>query len=61
MGLVQVLYSLCGCVCYMLQVRIQLLHLKTILEFEKKGNPPCNAEDNMRAGLLVIEAKFRGY
>ena len=26
-----------------------------------KGNPPCNAEDNLRAGLLVIEARFRGY
>ena len=24
-------------------------------------NPPCNAEDNMRAGLVVIEAWFRGY
>jgi hypothetical protein len=27
----------------------------------KKGNPPCNAEDKLRAGLLVIEARFRGY
>ena len=26
-----------------------------------EGNPPCNAEDNLRAGLLVIEARFRGY
>ena len=26
-----------------------------------KGNPPCNAEDNLRAGHLVIEAWFRGY
>ena len=24
-------------------------------------NPPCNAEDNLRAGLVVIEAWFRGY
>ena len=24
-------------------------------------NPPCNAKDNMRAGLIVIEAWFRGY
>ena len=24
-------------------------------------NPPCNVEDNMRAGLVVIEARFRGY
>ena len=26
-----------------------------------KGNPPYNAEDNLRAGHLVIEAWFRGY
>ena len=31
------------------------------LGVRKKGNPPCNAEDNLRAGLLVIEARFRGY
>ena len=24
-------------------------------------NPPCNAEENLRAGLIVIEAWFRGY
>ena len=29
------------------------------LDLEK--NPPCNAEDNLRAGLIVIEAWFRGY
>ena len=26
-----------------------------------KENPPCNAEDNVRTGLVVIEAWFRGY
>ena len=26
-----------------------------------KRNPPCNAEDNLRAEHLVIEAWFRGY
>ena len=31
------------------------------LGVRRKGNPPCNAEDNLRAGLLVIEAWFRGY
>ena len=31
------------------------------LEVRIAGNPPCNAEDNLRAGLLVIEARFRGY
>ena len=24
-------------------------------------NPPCNAKDNLRAGLIVIEAWFGGY
>ena len=31
------------------------------LGVQRKENPPCNAEDNLRAGLLVIEARFRGY
>ena len=26
-----------------------------------KGNPPCNVENNLRAGRLVSEAWFRGY
>ena len=26
-----------------------------------KKNPPCNAEDNLRTGLVVIEAWFVGY
>ena len=29
------------------------------LDWEK--NPPCNAEDNLCTGLIVIEAWFRGY
>ena len=28
------------------------------LELEK--NPPCNAEDKRRVGLIIIEAWFRG-
>ena len=31
------------------------------LGVRRKGNLPCNAEDNLRAVLLVIEARFRGY
>ena len=31
------------------------------LGVRKKGNPPCNAEDNLHAELIVIEARFRGY
>ena len=39
----------------------------TIIAFEdylgvrRKGNPPYNAEDNQRVGLLIIEDWFRGY
>ena len=31
------------------------------LEVQIEGNPPCNTEENLRTGLLVIEARFRGY
>ena len=31
----------------------------TLENLEK--NPPCNAEDNLRAGLIAIEAWFGGY
>src|SRR3954471_4886962 len=27
----------------------------------QRRNPPCNAEDNLRVGLVVIEAWFMGY
>ena len=36
-----------------------LLATTGTLDLEK--NPPCNAEDNLRAGLIVIEAWFGGY
>ena len=57
MGLVEVLYFL------------QIIYTgpdiivtsKDYLGVRKKGNPPCNVEDNLRAGLLVIESRFRGY
>ena len=35
-------------------------HYSTDIE-NLQENPPCNVEDNMRAGLVVIEAWFRGY
>ena len=34
-------------------------YLADIQDLEK--NPPCNAEDNLCAGLIVIEAWFGGY
>ena len=33
----------------------------TIGTLDSEKNPPCNAEDNLRAGLIVIEAWFGGY
>ena len=39
--------------------RTLLVTTCTLENLEK--NPPCNAEDNLRAGLIVIEAWFRGY
>ena len=29
--------------------------------WNSEENPPCNAEDNILAGLVVIEAWFGGY
>ena len=39
--------------------RTLLVTTGTLENLEK--NPPCNAEDNLRARLVVIEAWFRGY
>ena len=39
--------------------RTLLVTTGTLENLEK--NPPCNVEDNLRAGLIVIEAWFRGY
>ena len=41
-------------------------HLREVRRYstgtqDLEKNPPCNAEDNLRAGLIVIEAWFRGY
>ena len=30
-------------------------------DYFREGNPPCNAEDSLRAEHLVIEVWFRGY
>ena len=35
-------------------------HYNNTLEDLEK-NPPCNAGDNLHAGLIVIDAWFRGY
>ena len=38
-----------------------ILVFKNLLWSIRRRNPPCNAEDNLRVGLIVIEAWFRGY
>ena len=35
--------------------------LVTTGSLDLEENPPCNAEDNLRAGHLVIEFWFMGY
>ena len=57
---VQILYSLCGCV-WCITGPDTIIASEDYLGVQGKGNLPCNAEDNLRAGLLVIEARFRGY
>ena len=42
------------------QHTLEARHYSTDTE-NLQENPPYNAEDNLRAGLLVIEARFRGY
>ena len=43
-----------------LQSRTLSLCSKSSMKYLEE-EPACNAEDNMRAGLVVIEAWFRGY
>ena len=38
-----------------------ILVFKILLWSIQRRNPPCNAEDNLRVGLIIIEAWFRGY
>ena len=34
--------------------------VQTLLWCIRRRNPPCNAEDNMRTGLIVIESLVQG-
>ena len=55
--------------CCFLQLRVvrvkqgqtQLLCVEDSVGVFGKGNPPCNAEDNLHTGYVVTEAWFRGY
>ena len=40
---------------------LQETRLYSIGTWNLEETPPCNAEDNLRAGLIVIEAWFGGY
>ena len=37
-----------------------IITLEDYLGVQRKGNPPCNSEDNLHAGLLVIESQVQG-
>ena len=55
-------YALYGCVCGTCVADPDMfVSSKDYLGVFGKGNPPCNAEDNLCAGHLVIEAWFGGY
>ena len=54
-------YTLCGCVWYLFCRAGHVLCVGRLFWSIWRRNPPCNAEDNLRAGHLVIEAWFRGY
>ena len=61
-GTREMLYSLRLCVCgTCIADPDTFVSTEDYLGVLGKGNPPCNAEDNLRAGHLVIEAWFRGY
>ena len=54
-------YTLCCCVCGTCDADLDsFVASEDYLGVFGKGNPPCNAEDNLRAGHLVIEAWFIG-
>ena len=54
-------YTLCGCVWYLFCRAGHVLCVRRLFWSIRRRNPPCNAEDNLRARHLVIEAWFRGY
>ena len=54
-------YTLCGCVWYLFCRTGHVFYVRRMLWSIRKRNPPCNAEDNLHARHLVIEAWFRGY
>ena len=61
MGLVKY-YTLYGCLCGACVADPDtFVASEDYLGVFEKENLPCNAEDNLRARHLVIEAGFRGY
>ena len=56
----EILYSLRLCVVLVLQSRTRFLCSKFVSEYSEE-EPSCNAEDNLRARHIVIEAWFKGY
>ena len=57
----EILYSLRLSVVFVLQIRTRSLRPKTILEYSERGTRLAMPKTILRAGLIVIEAWFRGY
>ena len=54
-------YTLYGCVWYLFCRAGHVFCVRRLFWSIRRKNPPYNAEDNLRAGHIVIEAWFRGY
>ena len=54
-------YTLCVCVRYSFCRAEHVFYIRRLFWSIRRRNPPCNAEDNLRAEHIVIEAWFRGY
>ena len=54
-------YTLYGCVWYLFCRARHISMFGGLCWSIRRRNPPCNVEDNLCAGLIVIEAWFRGY
>jgi hypothetical protein len=54
-------YTLYGCVWYLFYRAGHVFCARSLFWSIRRRNLPCNAEDNLCAGHIVIEAWFRGY
>ena len=53
--------TLCGYMWCLFYRAGHVLYVRELFGSIRGRNAPCNAEDNLRVGHLVIEAWFRGH